>query len=279
MSNVRNALERAVWLYERYGLIAGTIEGDPMAAGKWINAAREALAQSEATDIRKALEALVKAWDAMLLPYRAERQLAEEALAQPQAAQPEAVAWNFTSFEEWWDAHGFYNAIDGSKSLIDAKSLVKLAWDVAREHATPPQPAPQAEPATVGELPPLPEPEFHQAVVSLGTGGMYRDGFSADQMRNYARAAIASAPKARRPLDEASRMKAFHFLGQQKLDDGTPFCDAYTAANLTFTPADIEYVREANGELRIGFWRGNSNLYWPVRPEEWESLPAAGGKS
>lgn len=32
MSNVRNALERAIWLYERCGLIAGTIEGDPMAA-------------------------------------------------------------------------------------------------------------------------------------------------------------------------------------------------------------------------------------------------------
>jgi len=42
---IRAALERAVWLYENSGLIAGRIAGQPMAPGRWINDARSALAQ------------------------------------------------------------------------------------------------------------------------------------------------------------------------------------------------------------------------------------------
>lgn len=161
MNNVRNALERAVWLYERYGLIAGTIEGDPMAAGKWINAAREALAQSEATDIRKALEALRRADQFITngialgfirmpdadVPDTAHQtpQIIREAiaaLAQPQAAQPAPVAWIDPA--DFAEMHSKENRGLAHNWTLPAERIGRCTMPL---YATPPQPAPQAEPA------------------------------------------------------------------------------------------------------------------------------------
>jgi hypothetical protein len=43
ITELEEALREAVRLYANYGLVAGAIDGEPMAAGKWINAARAAL--------------------------------------------------------------------------------------------------------------------------------------------------------------------------------------------------------------------------------------------
>lgn len=43
------------------------------------------------------------------------------------------TCWNFAAFDDWWDHHGCHNA--RAASLLDAKDLMQLAWDVARERA------------------------------------------------------------------------------------------------------------------------------------------------
>ena len=55
--------------------------------------------------------------------------------------------------------------------------------------------------STDRELPPLPEPEFHQAVVSFGPNAAYRSGYSDAQMR--ARDALIAEDCAKQ-LDEAA---------------------------------------------------------------------------
>jgi hypothetical protein len=41
------ALREACRLYAEYGLVAGHVEGDPLAVGRWIGAARAAIAKAE----------------------------------------------------------------------------------------------------------------------------------------------------------------------------------------------------------------------------------------
>ena len=47
VETLREALAKAVELYESYGLVAGRVGGDPRAPGRWVNSARAALAATE----------------------------------------------------------------------------------------------------------------------------------------------------------------------------------------------------------------------------------------
>lgn len=74
---------------------------------------------------------------------RVEQKL-EAALASAQAASAEPVAWNFATFNEWFEAHGKHNAA-WHDSFERVKELMKLAWEVSRELT----PAPAVAPAAV----------------------------------------------------------------------------------------------------------------------------------
>ena len=142
----------------------------------------------------------------------------------------------------------------GTHSPTDLVAAVQIALAVV---------APQAEPAAVGELPPLPEPaEKGSEGICCGnftTGAEYMgqreelccgrpdeawpDYYTADQMRDYARAALASAPHAREPLtDEIERLRADliscrgtvkaernHYERQAEIHRGRPTFGAYEA--------------------------------------------------
>ena len=68
---------------------------------------------------------------------------------------------------------------------------------------------------------------------------------------------------------EMARRIGYEFLLNQTIE-GKAFSETYTEVGLAFSLDDVEFVREEDGEVRIGFWRGNSNLYWPVPLQEWE---------
>ena len=64
----------------------------------------------------------------------------EAALRATLAEQAQPVKWNFSSFDDWWDQHGFFNAVAADQ--VNSKPLAKLAWDVSREMVRPPAPQP-----------------------------------------------------------------------------------------------------------------------------------------
>jgi hypothetical protein len=97
--------------------------------------------------------------------------------------EKDTAAWDALGIRSDWHLREMVSqAVDGTS---DASSGLRQAIIQAI--------GVQAERPEVGVLPPLPEPDFHQAVVSFGNFAAYRHGFSADQMRDYARAAMASA--------------------------------------------------------------------------------------
>lgn len=67
-----------------------------------------------------------------------------------------------------------------------------------------------------------------------------------------------------------------HILKQRR-EDGRTFEQTYYDVGMTFVPTDVEYISfgpfdegvNPNDYARIGYWWGNSNLYWPITLQEW----------
>lgn len=98
--------------------------------------------------------------------------------------------------------------------------------------------APQAEPATVGELPPLTDEQIAFCIFEarMEAGTFKRDGTMsfriARAVEREVRAAIASAPHAREPLnfDRLQSVMAAHFGGRELTDDEADSAEAFARA-------------------------------------------------
>jgi len=96
-----------------------------------------------------------------------------------------------------------------------------------------PEPAPQAEPAAVGELPPLPATdEWIDALVMEYRQRIYPQDMHPHFERALVRAALASAPHAREPLnfDRLQSVMAAHFGGRELTDDEADSAEAFARA-------------------------------------------------
>jgi len=101
-----------------------------------------------------------------------------------------------------------------------------------------PEPAPQAEPAAVGELPPLTDEQIAFCIFEarMEAGTFKRDGTMsfriARAVEREVRAAIASAPHAREPLnfDRLQSVMAAHFGGRELTDDEADSAEAFARA-------------------------------------------------
>jgi hypothetical protein len=116
------------------------------------------------------------------------------------------------TYASGWDDDG---ALDVAEPF-SWETAARVAWDMIRAALnegpaalaappTPPAPAPAAEPVAdvLSALPPLPEPEISGYTQGRpGFCSICADGYTADQMREYARAALA-APQAEPLTDEA----------------------------------------------------------------------------
>lgn len=119
----------------------------------------------------------------------------------------------------------------------DGKNTLGRLWMQVRAElriATPPtEPAPQAEPATVGELPPLPATdEWIDALVMEYRQRIYPQDMHPHFERALVRAALASAPHAREPLnfDRLQSVMAAHFGGRELTDDEADSAEAFARA-------------------------------------------------
>lgn len=69
-----------------------------------------------------------------------------------------------------------------------------------------------------------------------------------------------------------------HILKQRR-EYGRTFEQTYYDAGMTFVPTDVVSIslgpfepsegEDPNDYARIGYWWGNSNLYWPITLQEW----------
>ena len=74
---------------------------------------------------------------------------------------------------------------------------------------------------------------------------------------------------------------AVRLLEKKMPINGVPFIESYKAAGMEFSITDVTgadfpphtYADEGSSddEVRILYWWGNSNLYLPVTPAEWQS--------
>ena len=119
----------------------------------------------------------------------------DAALAQPQAAQPEPQVPALSDAEVRHIART--TPMGGSNRERDA-NLIRAGFDVGVSAA---QPAPRAEPAAVGELPPLPDGR----IVEIRDEHLPSQGETFDciafarAVEREVRSALASAPQAREP--------------------------------------------------------------------------------
>lgn len=85
-------------------------------------------------------------------------------------------------------------------------------------------------------------------------------------------------------ISREDKERALRFLKTQTLiDDGTPFEQSYSGAGLTLSADEVVSLKfgpfeasddprsDAADEVRIGYWWGNSNLYWPLTRAQWDA--------
>ena len=174
---------------------------------KALEAAEQALAHSYEVQFNPAEGTSEQ--DAALAAVRA-------ALAQPQAAQPEAVAWPSKMKSE---------PLRADESVQDQECALRFVqgWNACLEAcksaATPPtEPAPQAEPAAVGELPPLPDGR----IVEIRDEHLPSQGETFDciafarAVEREVRSALASAPHAREPLSDRAAQDDAYVCGRNE---------------------------------------------------------------